>query len=86
MIKQFDEFSRQISPEDWYLEFTPAEITVLNMKTEHQVREPSLTAVVRSQPGKLAAVGKDALPYRDNPDYVVFSPFRRGQVAHYSAA
>lgn len=86
MLRQFDPCSKPLLPENWYLEFTPAQITIHSLKTGRQVREPSLTAVVRSQPDKLAAVGKDALPYRDNPDYVVFSPFRRGQVAHYSAA
>lgn len=86
MIKQFDEYSRQLSPEDWYLEFPPAQITIYNLKNDRQVQEPSLMAVSRSQPDKLAAVGKDALPYRDNPDYVVFSPLRQGQIAHYPAA
>ena len=86
MIKQFDEYSRQISPEDWYLEFTPAQITIYSLKNGRQVQEPSLIAVRRTQPDKLAAVGKDALPYRDNPDYVVFSPLRQGKIAQYPAA
>ena len=86
MIKQFDEYSRQISPEDWYLEFPPAQITIHSLKTGRQVQEPSLIAVVRAQPDKLAAAGKEALPYRDDPDYVVFSPFRQGQIVQYPAA
>ena len=86
MIKQFDEYSRQISPEDWYLEFPPAQITVHNLKTGRQVQEPSLIAVRRAQPDKLAAMGRDTLPYRDNPDFVVFSPFRQGQITHYPGA
>lgn len=85
MLKQFD-LSNQILPADWYLELTPAQITIHSLKTGRQVQEPSLIAVARSQPDKLAAVGKDALPYRDNPEYVVFSPFRQGQIAQYPAA
>ena len=86
MLRQFDPYSKQLLPENWYLEFTPAQITIHSLKTGRQVREPSLMAVVRSQPDKLAAVGKDALQYQNNPEAVVFSPFRLGQVAHYSAA
>ena len=86
MLTQFDPCSKQLLPENWYLEFTPAQITIHSLKTGRQVREPSLTAVARSQPDKLAAVGKDALQYQNSPEAVVFSPFRLGQVAHYSAA
>ena len=86
MLRQFDPYSKQLLPENWYLEFTPAQITIHSLKTGRQVREPSLTAVVRSQPDKLAAVGKDALQYQNNPEAVVFSPFRLGQAVHYPAA
>ena len=86
MLRQFDPYSKQLLPENWYLEFTPAQITIHSLKTGRQVREPSLMAVVRSQPDKLAAVGKDALQYQNNPEAVVFSPFRLGQVVHYSVA
>ena len=86
MLKQFDEYSRQISPEDWYLEILPAQITIHSLKTGRQVQEPSLIAVARSQPDKLAAAGSDALQYKDAPDMLVFSPFRQGQIAHYPAA
>ena len=40
----------------------------------------------RSQPDKLAAAGGQALSYQNDPDMVVFSPFRQGQIAHYPAA
>ena len=86
MLRQFDPYSKQLLPENWYLEFTPAQITIHSLKTGRQVREPSLMAVVRSQPDKLAAVGKDALQYQNNPEAVVFSPFRLGQAVHYPAA
>lgn len=86
MLTQFDPCSKQLLPENWYLKFTPAQITIHSLKTGHQVREPSLVAVRASQPSQLLAVGKDALQYQNNPEAVVFSPFRLGQVAHYSAA
>ncbi len=86
MLTQFDPCSKQLLPENWYLEFTPAQITIHSLKTGRQVREPSLVAVGASQPNQLLAVGKDALQYQNNPEAVVFSPFRLGQVAHYSAA
>ena len=86
MLTQFDPCSKQLLPENWYLEFTPAQITIHSLKTGRQVREPSLVAVRASQPSQLLAVGKDALQYQNNPEAVVFSPFRLGQVAHYSAA
>ena len=86
MLRQFDPCSKQLLPENWYLEFTPAQITIHSLKTGRQVREPSLVAVGVSQPNQLLAVGKDALQYQNNPEAVVFSPFRLGQVAHYPAA
>ena len=77
MLRQFVLNPNQLLPEDWYPELAPAQITIHSLKTGRQIQEPSLIAAARSQPDKLTAVGKDALPYRDNPDYVVFSPFRR---------
>jgi len=85
MLKQFDP-SQAPALADWYQEFPPAEITVHNLKTGKQIREPSLMAVARAVPEKLAAVGRAALACQNAPDTVVFSPFRRGQVAHYQAA
>ena len=86
MLKQFDEYSRQIAPEDWYLEFPPAQITIYSLKTGRQAQDLSLIAVARSQTDKLAAMGREALQYQDNPDFVVFSPFRRGQIVQFPAA
>lgn len=86
MLKQFYLSSDQLLPEDWYLDLPPARITVHSVKTGRQVQEPSLIAVRRAQPDKLAAVGKEALRYKDNPDMIVFSPFRQGQIAQYPAA
>ena len=86
MLRQFDEYSRQISLEDWYLEFPPAQITIHSLKTGRQAQDLSLIAVARSQTDKLAAMGREALQYQNDPEAVVFSPFRLGQVAHYSAA
>ena len=86
MLRQFDEYSRQISLEDWYLEFSPAQITIHSLKTGRQAQDLSLIAVARSQTDKLAAMGREALQYQDNPDFVVFSPFRRGQIVQFPAA
>ena len=86
MLTQFDPCSKQLLPENWYLEFTPAQITIHSLKTGRQVREPSLVAVGASQPNQLLAVGKDALQYQNNPEAVVFSPFRQGKIAQYPAA
>ena len=86
MLKQFSLSSGQALPDSWYLEFPPARITVHHVKTGRQAEDLSLTAVSRAQPDRLAAAGKEALPYRDRPDFVVFSPFRQGQIAHYPAA
>ena len=86
MLGQFDPCSKQLLPENWYLEFTPAQITIHSLKTGRQVREPSLVAVGVSQPNQLLAVGKDALQYQNNPEAVVFSPFRQGKIAQYPAA
>jgi len=85
MLKQFD-LSQTAVPGDWYQEFPPAEITVHNLKTGTRIREPSLVAVTRAAPEKPAAVGGAALAYENDPDTVVFSPFRRGQIAHYRTA
>lgn len=105
MLRQFDPSMAQVL-EDWYQEFPPADITIHNLKTGAQIREPSLVAVVckkaefseqdlytgetrtvaRTVPDRVAAVGRAALDCRNAPDTVVFSPFRRGQVAHYHAA
>ena len=86
MLKQFDEYSRQISLEDWYLEFSPAQITIHSLKTGRQAQDLSLITMARSQTDKLAAMGREALQYQDNPDFVVFSPFRRGQIVQFPAA
>ena len=86
MLRQFDEYSRQISLEDWYLEFPPAQITIHSLKTGRQAQDLSLIAVARSQTDKLAAMGREALQYQDNPDFAVFSPFRRGQIVQFPAA
>ena len=86
MLKQFTQDDRQLVPEPWYLDLKPAEITVFHLKTERQIQDLTLVAVRASQPNQLLAVGKDALQYQNNPEAVVFSPFRLGQVAHYSAA
>ena len=86
MLKQFAQDARQLVPEPWYLDFKPAAITVFHLKTERQIQDLTLVAVRASQPNRLFAVGKDALQYQNNPETVVFSPFRLGQVAHYSAA
>lgn len=86
MLKQFTQDDRQLVPEPWYLDLKPAEITVFHLKTARQIQDLTLVAVRASQPNQLLAVGKDALQYQNNPEAVVFSPFRLGQVAHYSAA
>ena len=86
MLKQFTQDDRQLVPDPWYLDLKPAEITVFHLKTERQIQDLTLVAVRASQPNQLLAVGKDALQYQNNPEAVVFSPFRLGQVAHYSAA
>ena len=86
MLKQFFDVGRNTSFEDWYLEFPPAQITVCSLKTGRQVQEPSLVAVSRSQPDKLAAVGRAALELKNAPDMAVFSPFRNGQIAQYHMA
>ena len=86
MLKQFAQDSRQLVPEPWYLDLKPAEITVFHLKTERQIHDLTLVAVSVSRPNQLLAVGKDALQYQNNPEAVVFSPFRLGQVVHYSVA
>lgn len=86
MLKQFNQDPRQLVPEPWYLGLPPAEITIYNLKTDRQVREPTLVAAGGSKPNQLLAVGREALQYQNNPEAVVFSPFRQGQIAHYPAA
>ncbi len=86
MLKQFFDVGRNTSFEDWYLDFLPSNITIHNLKTGIQVREPSLVAVSRAQPDKLAAVGRAALEYKNAPDMAVFSPFQNGQIAQYHMA
>lgn len=86
MLKEFSLSSSALLPETWYLDFPPALVTVHSVKTGRQVREPSLVAVARSRPDRLTAVGSGALSYKDNPDMLVFSPLRRGQIAQYPAA
>ena len=85
MLKQF-EMDRSTGFEDWYLELLPSRITVHNLKTGKQVQEPSLVAVTRAAPEKLAAVGRAALECKTAPDMVVLSPFRKGQIAQYHMA
>ena len=86
MLRQFVLNPNQLLPEDWYPELAPAQITIHSLKTGRQIQEPSLIAAARSQPDKLAAAGGQALSYQNDPDMVVFSPFRQGQIAHYPAA
>ena len=86
MLRQFVLTPNQLLPEDWYPELAPAQITIHSLKTGRQIQEPSLIAAARSQPDKLAAAGGQALSYQNDPDMVVFSPFRQGQIAHYPAA
>ena len=86
MLRQFVLNPTQLLPEDWYPELAPAQITIHSLKTGRQIQEPSLIAAARSQPDKLAAAGGQALSYQNDPDMVVFSPFRQGQIAHYPAA
>lgn len=45
----------------------------------------SLTAT-HTALGQILAVGRAALEYKSAPDVAVFSSFRHGQIAHYSAA
>ena len=86
MLKQFTQDDRQLVPDPWYLDLKPAEITVFHLKTERQIQDLTLVAVRASQPNQLLAVGKDALQYQNNPEAVVFSPFRLGKIAQYPAA
>lgn len=86
MLKRFELSSNQIVPEDWYLDLSPDEITIFDLKMERQVRDLTLVAASRSRSGQLLAVGREALRYQNDPDAAVFSPFRRGQVAHFPAA
>jgi len=105
MLEQFD-LGRNNFFERWYLDVSPASITIHNLKTGKQLREPSLVAmsfkkeelsqpdlytgekrtVARMAPEKLTAAGRAALEYQNAPDTVVFSPFRQGQIIHFTAA
>lgn len=85
MLKQF-EIGLNTCFEDWYLDFPPSNITIHNLKAGKQVQELSLVAVTRTAPEKLTATGRAALAHQNDPNAIVFSPFRRGQVAHYLAA
>jgi len=44
MLKRFDPSQAPVL-EEWYQEFPPAEVTICNLKTGAQIREPSLVAV-----------------------------------------
>ena len=77
----------------WIRSFVPSDITFLDLKTGKRVQEPSLVALKRvpgvqkSQTADCClAVGSAALAYQDNPDAIVYSPLRHGQVADYTAA
>ena len=77
----------------WSRSFVPSDVTFLDLKTGKQVQEPSLVAVkrtpgVKKQPfaDYVPAVGSAALAYQDNPDALVYSPLRHGQIADYTAA
>ena len=86
MLKPFPPDPHSLVPEPWYLDLPPAEITVCHLKTERQVQDLTLLAAGVSPPHPLLAVGRQALSYQNDPGAVVFSPFRRGQIAHYEAA
>lgn len=83
----------------WYLDLKPSTVTFYHPKTQTRIVEPSYVAAERKGPpshgadpggfvtlGRLLAVGKEALAYQNTPDVAVFSPFRRGQIAHYASA
>ena len=77
----------------WLRSFVPSDVTFLDLKTGKQVQEPSLVAVkrtpgVKKQPfaDYVPAVGSAALAYQDDPDALVYSPLRHGQIADYTAA
>lgn len=86
MLKQFSLYPIQLLPDSWYLDLPPSRITVCSVQTGRQVQDLSLVAVDRAQPDRLRAVGKDALPYKNDPNFAVFSPFRRGQITQFPAA
>jgi len=77
----------------WYFDLKPSTITFHNSKSGERIVEPSYVAVEmdKTSPGLISlgrplAVGKAALAYQDDPNVAVFSPFRRGQIAHYTTA
>lgn len=92
---------RSSSLEDWYLDLAPSTLIFHSVQTGRRIVEPSYIAVKAKweQPaengpssprlitlGQVLAVGKAATAYQTAQDAVVFSPFRHGQIAHYSAA
>lgn len=82
--------------EEWSSCFQPATMVLRDLKTGRELREVSLVAaeVNRTEKGKpfpaevqrYLAAGAAAQEYGRTPDTVVFSPFRRGQIANYGAS
>ena len=79
--------------EAWLRSFVPSDVTFLDLKTGKQVQEPSLVAVKRTPSVKkprfadyVPAVGSAALAYQDDPDALVYSPLRHGQIADWTMA
>ena len=77
----------------WLRSFVPSNVTFLDLKTGKQVQEPSLVAVKRTPSVKkprfadyVPAVGSAALAYQDDPDALVYSPLRHGQIADWTMA
>lgn len=74
----------------WLRSFTPSDLTFLDLKTGKQLQEPSLAAIKRSSgsgaAGSFHAVGSAALACQNDPDAIVFSPLRHGQIADYTVA
>ena len=77
----------------WLRSFVPSDITFLDLKTGKQVQEPSLVAIKRVPGVKkpqiadcCPAVGSAALAYQDDPDALVYSPLRHGQIADWTMA
>ena len=77
----------------WLRSFVPSDVTFLDLKTGDQVQEPSLVAIKRVPGVKkpqiadcCPAVGSAALAFQDDPDALVYSPLRHGQIAEYTTA
>ena len=79
--------------EEWSCRFPPASVTLRDLKTGREIREPSLVAAqVKRTAGsrfpaeiqRYLAAGKAARTCVSGPDVMVFSPLRRGQVAYYT--